>query len=863
MRLLTIAVAISLLFSSVQSHAGDEPPVMVVDVIGNRCNGFDGGSLARYLCMYRTLPGGVAQGDPPSARREGGGERHEPVTEKPASQDDSEVSCSTLNPVVLTTGEKYKVETDFIGGGINPFDLTRTYRSKNATGTLFGPNWLSSIDFPGLLLSSQTVRTEVGIQLRSSVTLTFPSGAKYIYKLIPDEGNGTIAFYSVNGAASTGDVMYEYQRGWTLSFENKTYFYSTGGQLNKITDQATGTSQTYTYPSATEIRITTEAGAWIQLLKGANARVTQVRDAAGNLWRYDYNAAGMLTKVTSPGASPDIREYHYENTTATNSATLLTGISINGVRYSRYSYFNDRRVSISALEGGEEVDNFTYGVGQTTVSNAQGLTTTYTHAAIMGERKVTAVSRAGTASCAAAAAQTVYDANGFVDYKLDWGGNKTDYSYDSTGRLLEVVTGAGTSAALGTVYTWYAGLIKQIDYNDNAGHTYLKVNYEYAGKRIVKEITTELSTGGQRIRNFGYVMRTSGSVASQTVSRQLPEGVAVDTFTYDAFGNLLSRTNALNQTESWSEYNGLGRPGRYVDINGVPTTYAYESNGALKSATDNAGRITAYTYTHAGQISTVSHPDGRIERFQYNAAGRMTAKGNALNENVVTAVDVANNTVRMSSPRSVPYLNGSTPTATPSGEYSSTIKLDSLGRPYTISGNAGQEKQLRYDDNGNLASETDALARSTTYHFDAQNRLRETTAPDGGVITNEFDEAGRLKSLIDPRGLRTSYTYNGFGERSSTTSPDAGTISYVYDSAGRLITETLADGKTITYSWDALGRLSYRSSGGVADYYTYDEGAYGKGRLTRIDDSTGRTSYTYNASGQLVGPGQQHLRPGV
>ena len=67
----------------------------------------------------------------------------------------------------------------------------------------------------------------------------------------------------------------------------------------------------------------------------------------------------MLASVTSPGASPDVRTYHYENSA---DRQLLTGISINGVRYSTYKYYADKRVQESGLAGGE--GSFAGGTGQ-------------------------------------------------------------------------------------------------------------------------------------------------------------------------------------------------------------------------------------------------------------------------------------------------------------------------------------------------------------------------------------------------------------------------------------------------------------------------------------------------------------------
>lgn len=178
--------------------------------------------------------------------------------------------------------------------------------------------------------------------------------------------------------------------------------------------------------------------------------------------------------------------------------------------------------------------------------------------------------------------------------------------------------------------------------------------------------------------------------------------------------------------------------------------------------------------------------------------------------------------------------------------------LDSLGRPYTQLGNNGQRVDKRYDNNGNLISSTDAQGRVTSYQYDAANRLVHTTAPDGGVTTMEYDSRGNLESVTDPRPLQTRYTYNGFSQVTSIISPDTGTTTYVYDSAGRLVNETNAAGIVIQYAWDVLGRKTSRSSNDYVETFTYDEGTYGKGRLTRFNDDTGQTAYTYNSAGEIV-----------
>jgi RHS repeat-associated protein len=259
-------------------------------------------------------------------------------------------------------------------------------------------------------------------------------------------------------------------------------------------------------------------------------------------------------------------------------------------------------------------------------------------------------------------------------------------------------------------------------------------------------------------------------------------------------------------------------------------------------------------YERVGPTSpTCPYADGRIDRFRYNAAGRLEYTGNALNEFVHRAVNIAAITSTTTSDRHVPGLSGATPVATLAGQFISTKRFDSLGRPYTDSGNNGQSVSYGHDANSNLKSRTDAGGRTTGYDYDAQDRLVKMTAPDAGVTLYGYDAEGRLAHVQDARGLRTTYAYNGLGLKTRQTSPDTGITTYSYDAAGRPATETRANCVTITYGWDALDRLTSRSSAGVIESFTYDEGINGKGRLTRLNDATGQTTYSYSAAGELLG----------
>lgn len=786
-----------------------------------------------------------------------GGGRGRKVTQEPAADADSKTECKkTNNPVVITTGEKVKIETDFTVAGTPILSLSRVYRSKHVGGALFGPNWMSTLDFPKLVPSAKGTTTSIGTIAPYYAKITFPDGARFYYGsriIATDEMSAT---YSVNNAVATGTLTWEDFNGWSLSVDNKRYQFSESGAIESITDEISNEILNIIRLSPTITELRSNSGRTIRITLGANNRVSQIADPDGNVWLYEYNAAGMLIKVTSPGAAPDIRQYHYENSTATNASTLLTGITVNGVRYSRYFYLSDGRVSQSGLENGEEVDRFSYGSGFTAVTNAQGLTTTYSFGTIAGESKVTSISRNATSTCGSAAANIAYDSNGFVDYELDWNGNRTEYQYDSAGRLMEKVSAVGTTAQATTAYTWAGDDISQTEYRDGAGAGIARLIFTYAKPGLLSSVTkVDLQTGVERRLEYSYSYHANGLLASVSASTRLPDGTEATTVSrYDTAGNLYERSNALGHIERWSSYNATGLPGRYIDSNGTATEYIYDPQGRVKSSAvllPQGTYTTSYVYDHNGRVSDVTHPDGRVERYRYNSAGRLEQVGNALEEYVSLTYDLDSNSIRKSSVRHIPSFS-SAPAAVQDGSFISTNVYDSLGRIYQTVGASGDVVDYRYDNNGNLTSRTDAAGRAIQYEYDERNRLIRMISPDSGIVSVGYDGAGNLQFVRDSRGLTTTFVHNGFGDRISTSSPDAGTTTYAYDDVGRLVGETYSDGRSVSYSWDTAGRLLSRSSGGSNEIFTYDEGTYGKGRLTKITDMSGETVFAYDPIGRLI-----------
>jgi YD repeat-containing protein len=169
----------------------------------------------------------------------------------------------------------------------------------------------------------------------------------------------------------------------------------------------------------------------------------------------------------------------------------------------------------------------------------------------------------------------------------------------------------------------------------------------------------------------------------------------------------------------------------------------------------------------------------------------------------------------------------------------------------------------QHDANGNLTQVTDPMGRVSTLTYDPLNRVIQQLqpAPATGVaqpsVNYGYDALDQLSTVTDPRSLVTTYTNDGLGNQSSLVSPDSGTTGRTFDEAGNLITSTDARGKVTTYTYDVLNRLTkipYAS--GTPTVFEYDGGASGApnaiGRLTKMTDESGNTTYSYDQLGHLL-----------
>ena len=111
----------------------------------------------------------------------------------------------------------------------------------------------------------------------------------------------------------------------------------------------------------------------------------------------------------------------------------------------------------------------------------------------------------------------------------------------------------------------------------------------------------------------------------------------------------------------------------------------------------------------------------------------------------------------------------------------------------------------------------------------------------------------------DPVSVQTTFVRNGFGEVIQETSPDRGTSTYTYNNGGELISTTDGRGQVVNITRDILGRVLTKTPVGQPASqvitYSYDAGgigSYQKGRLTKVVDGSGTTSFQYDHRGNML-----------
>lgn len=318
-----------------------------------------------------------------------------------------------------------------------------------------------------------------------------------------------------------------------------------------------------------------------------------------------------------------------------------------------------------------------------------------------------------------------------------------------------------------------------------------------------------------------------------------------NTYTYDSDGRyMLSKTDALGHTTTYSGYNKFGKPTTVKDYRNRTTTYTYDALGNLVTTTLPDGTVEQSTVTWGGTglYTVTSTATGKPETvIHYDALGREIRSGVKRFDGQWQWMDREYDSKGRLSRTSLPY-RGTT------AAYWNTYAYDEYNRPVSLTEASGKTSTWSYSGTSVTTVKDGISSTSTT---DANGNVVSVTDP-GGTITYTLRDDGQPSKIIAPGNVTTTFTYDDYGRRTKIIDPSAGTQTdaYVWNTDGSSVyTHTNPNGTIKTYK-DKYGRITLvERPGEYNTAYTYDT----YGRLT-TEQSTNGTSmeYTYDGLDRVV-----------
>ena len=402
--------------------------------------------------------------------------------------------------------------------------------------------------------------------------------------------------------------------------------------------------------------------------------------------------------------------------------------------------------------------------------------------------------------------------NDLVTSVVDNFGNTITFAYDSLGHIVKATDPVGRV----TTYTYD---IK----NDSLNSTFLTSVTDVSG-------TTSFTWNEGGASGVGYF-------ADACVSTYCEPAIGVNTIAYP------------DGTHTYLTYDSLGRIATSSgDGMAGKLTYTYGSANAV-SITDADGDTRQLASDQNGNAVQYTDPLGSVTQLSYDPESKLTGVRGPLGANYQTGYDTQGNVASLLDPLANLQSYSSTvhnriqSFTSPSGN-ASTFAYDNNYNLASETYSDGSATSLTHDSHGNVTSVTNRRGHTITYAYNSVNLLTSKTYADGtqvsytydghrnlltstasnGTTTFSYDAADRLTGVTYPKSQSITYTYNSGGQRTRMSDSTGFAVNYTYDAAGRLSTLSNGSGSTIvSYTYDAAGRLTAKQLGnGTATTYTYD-----------------------------------------
>jgi len=469
-----------------------------------------------------------------------------------------------------------------------------------------------------------------------------------------------------------------------------------------------------------------------------------------------------------------------------------------------------------------------------------------------------------------------YNAAGLLDYYADPTPNgRTDYTYTS-GLLTKITDPAqadGKRPATSITYT--NAQATRLDYQSDAAGNTKGFTYRYGTSEINARLLCNNGNDDDTYSFYTIVTNVSDPQGGDTTycykDRSKPVGWSNDDGSDTEAKKRVYDGNGKRRTISYTPNNDTAKgTGQSNDgVTGGSTVYTYNVNNSLSKVTqpkdangDTAG-TTSFDYsTSSSSVAGGSFlPSSTTTTAQSCSAMSYDAKGNLTDTYAGLAPNAGGTCGASGGLRShVERNDNGTPKyvetpivgALASGDRSDSDRLLYTYEPSTTAFHKGElTKVVRPGGNSDCVYDRTGC---TTYTYDAWSRVATTTDGNGKTTTYSYDNNDRITQVLTDgatscnRLAGTCITYTFDGEGNLVARNDArGITSFTYDWLNHPVTQTQPDTTLLETTYDGAGNLTkYRQTlpGQSVDQVTYAYDA--ANNLTKITDSTGDYTYTYN-----------------
>ena len=439
----------------------------------------------------------------------------------------------------------------------------------------------------------------------------------------------------------------------------------------------------------------------------------------------------------------------------------------------------------------------------------------------------------------------VFDQNGRVRFVIDAKGYTTENDYDAFGNVVkatryDVALSSSTSLTEDAIDNFFAtnnsGQVTQFSYDKrnylastiDAKNYTESYTYDAFGNQIAFENKKgyvwnyEYDKRGNLINEITPEVEVKSADASSSANQRLTKH-----FTYDAFGNVLTITDAFGTSQAiTTSYS--------YDSRGNQTTTTYHDQGVYNASQDKVintgtqstnttlnnafglavvninelGKASYRTYTANKQLEFEIDAEGFVTRYQYNSQGKvsnMTRYATALTSSNLASfasfgtngvnlnsADVQNAVVSSNNDRTVETLYNSRGQQVSVKQSSVTGYNSSSKSSYTSS----PETTYQYNGLGQVVKQSTKIDKTTWAHqYTYYNELGLVSASVdalGYLTTYEYDAFGNLERQIE-YAQKLSGSWNENSQPAGVSHAGNRVTNYGYDAMNRRTTTTLKD----------------------------------------------------------------------